>query len=109
MHDLAQAWVADEPQDHRANDALVQSYIKLGDVHMLAGDVVQSRHDYGEAIAICRGSAAAEPDDEENKSNLQAAFTNLASLEVEQHERARAKVLFNVTETARGCGHLNGL
>ena len=54
MHDLAQAWVADEPQNPRASIALVRSYVKLGDIWMELGDPAQSRHNHGEAIAVCR-------------------------------------------------------
>jgi tetratricopeptide (TPR) repeat protein len=93
MHNLAKAWVADEPSSVEAKIALAQSFTKLGDVHANSGDVLQGRHNYKEAIAIFRELVAAQPDDEVNISNLQAALTNLGTLELEQHDGARANDL----------------
>ena len=91
-HELAAAWVADEPRRHQANSHLISSFIKLGDVEDLAGEVAQSRSHFNEAIALCRARLAADPD-ESYKMPLQAALNNLARLESAQHNMQLARSL----------------
>jgi tetratricopeptide (TPR) repeat protein len=91
-HLLARAWVVDEPRSRQANLRLASSYIKLGDVEDLAGEVAQSRGYFNEAITACRARLAVDPD-ESNKLALQTALNNLARLETAQGQMQRARAL----------------
>ena len=87
-HELTSTWVADEPGSHLANLYLAHSYIKLGDVEDLAGQVAESRNYFNEAINLCRARLPADRD-ESNKFTLQSALNNLARLETAQHQMQR--------------------
>ena len=86
------------PKADQANLQLASSYIKLGDVEDLAGEVAQSRSYFNEAIALCRAGLAADPD-ESTKIVLQTALNNLARLESAQHNNAAG------TQSADGIKH----
>jgi tetratricopeptide (TPR) repeat protein len=98
MHDLAEEWVRDAPNNTRARALLATSYRKLGDARKLAGDLDAARTRYLQAIDLGRKALGDEPTNIRYKGDLAAALDDLAGVDSTQHRFEEARAEFDESE-----------
>ena len=98
MHDEAERWVADEPDNTLALDLLATSFRKLGDERKLVKDYEGARANYIRAIEINRQLVADEPGSVEFPHHLAVALEDFAEVAYSQGRIAEARSLFEESE-----------
>ena len=78
MRDLAERWIADEPDNVFARDQLATSHRKIGDCRKLANDDLAARPEYARAIELGRELISVEPKNSDIKVHLALALDDQA-------------------------------
>jgi len=102
--DLADRWLADEPQNTQASDMLASCYRKLADIRKFAKDFDGARKLYLEAISIGERLMTAEPGNTEFQEHLATALHDLAGVLSKMGKPAEARPLLERADKV--CSHL---
>ncbi len=98
MHDQAEQWVSQEPDNLHAHDLLSVSLRKLGDTRKLMRDDQAAIRYYTEAITFGREVCASSPGNRRFKRSLALALDDLAEVFTHQRDNVRAHALYREAE-----------